>query len=655
MKKNQLQSFLHKQTSYSRPNQDWECGKQAQGYSCEAGPDTKGCCRTEYECQPHRAEMGWVCTRSNNYGGNCADGPMPNGECCKKIVPCMPIRSIRGKRNLLVKWSAFAVFAILILLLTSGYKADFFSPGELTFKHANIEKCSTCHEVFDKNVFGWIKQALSSNNVIHSSQKCLDCHQFGDNAHDAHGLMTDDLQQIRQRKNEYEGIEGKQLACQGCHLDHHGENSDLTAVAKQNCTYCHLLDQSIINAEHPEFKQYPYKRNTRIIFDHTTHEKKYYYNKAGDKRLETAPESCLSCHHSDDNGIKMQQHSYDEDCKSCHNDMFEEAESFIVFDLPELAFDTAELKVEWPENASGSITGFMAMLLASDKQFVEAVAGLNDYYDLTSLDKQNTLKIIKAIKKLFIEIDSQGANVFKQRMEKALNCQLNAQGQFKSGSLCENNKAELEQLVKLFPVKLFCKASKQWFPSLAKEYKEEVKTGSEHNYCNSVAVNAEEGGWILDELSIEYKPEKHKDEFLQSWLNLSSHKLDPVLAEKARLALFEELSSEDASVQCTKCHSIESADDNSLVINWMAPPVHLRQKAFIKFNHNAHIKYQEETICINCHVENKKSEYLEGYEDQDPVTFQSNFITKRKNCSSCHQQSMVKEQCHVCHNYHVSL
>ena len=100
--------------------------------------------------------------------------------------------------------------------------------------------------MFDKNIFGWIKQALSGNNVIHSSKKCLDCHQFGNNAYDAHGVASDDLQQVRQRKNGHEDIEGKQLACQGCHLEHHGENSDLTAVAKQNCAYCHQLDQSII-------------------------------------------------------------------------------------------------------------------------------------------------------------------------------------------------------------------------------------------------------------------------------------------------------------------------------------------------------------------------------------------------------------------------
>ncbi len=569
----------------------------------------------------------------------------------------MPIRSIKGKKSLLVKWSAFAIFALLALFLNSSYKADIFSPGELSFKHAKIEKCSACHQVFNKHFFDWAVQALSGSNTIHSSQKCLDCHQFGDNAHNAHGLSPDDLKLIMQEKKQFKEKPEQQLSCLNCHLEHHGENSDLTDVAKQNCAYCHQLEQSIINAKHPEFDKYPYTRNTRIIFDHATHANKYYYNKVGDQLLKTAPESCLSCHQTDDNGIKMLQHSYEKDCKSCHNEIFEEAESFIIFEIPELALDANELNTEWPEDANGTLTHFIVMLLATDKLFVEAVADAEDYFDLTGLDRKNTLKIITAIKNLFYEIDTQGAIVFRQRMEKALNCQSNEEGKFGSESLCEMNKTELEQLAKLFPVELFCEAKKRWFPHLANEYQKKQESAVNLSYCSndSIAKKTEFKGWSLDGLSIEYKPEQHGDGFLHSWLNLSSRKINGSLAERARLAMFDELNSKDASVQCTKCHSVESAGNNSFKVNWSDNSGYLGKKGFIKFKHDAHIKYQDEKVCNTCHVENKNAEYLQGYEDLNPLTFQSNFKTESKDCSSCHQQSMVKEQCQLCHNYHISL
>lgn len=654
----QLQTFIHKYTSYARPNQTWSCGKLDQGYSCEAGPDAQGCCRTEYECKPYKGETGWVCTRSNNYGGNCTDGPKLNGECCNKIIKCLPVRSIKEKRRLWVKWVTFCFFAVLLLFLNGHFKADVFSPGKLSFQHAKIEKCSTCHAIFDQHFFGWVQQAVSGKNVIHNSQKCLDCHKFGDNAHHAHGLASEELKQIKQAKEQVDDKEKKQLACLNCHLEHKGQESGLSDVAKQNCAFCHQLDPSIINAKHPEFVHYPYRRKTRIIFDHGTHANKYYYNKVGDQLLDTAPDSCLSCHQSDDNGIKMLQHSYDDDCKSCHNEIFEEAESFIVFEIPEIAFDGTELKVDWPEEASGMLTPFMIMLLATDSLFTEAVAELEDYDDLTGLNKQKTLKLIKSIKKLFYEVDHLGPIVFKQRMEKTLNCQLNGQGQFVSGSFCEIHKAELEQWVNIFPVNLFCEAKKRWFPHLLNEFEKILETDSKH-YCDknngSIVTTEVVGKWSLDSLIIEYRPEKHKDMFLKSWLDLTSQKLNQKVLEKTRLELFNELNSKNASVQCTKCHSIESADGKNFKVNWLANAGYSGKKEFIKFRHDAHIKYQDEKVCINCHTENEDAEYIESYENFDSSIFESNFITKSKDCSTCHLESMLNKQCQICHNYHIGV
>jgi len=643
----QLQKFIHKYSSYSRPNQSWSCGKQAQGYQCDAGPDAQGQCRTQYECTPYKKDARWICTRNNSQGGRCTEGPLANGDCCKQVVSCQPIRSIRGKRKLLVKWTVFTTFAVLMFFLSSHLRAEFFSPGDLSFKHAKIQECSTCHAVFDTSSFEWIKQALSGNFLIHNSNKCLDCHQFGEHAHDAHGLKADELKQLTPNKVKPEKSDKKQLACLNCHLEHHGENTDLTNVAKQNCAYCHDIEKSMTQNKHPEFTQYPFKQNTKIIFDHFTHSKKYYYNRAGDQLLETAPESCLSCHKSDDSGINMGQQSYDNDCKACHNEIFEESESFIVFDIPELAFEASELNAQWPEDARGTLTHFMILLLASDPLFTEAVTDLEDYFDLSELNKTNTLKLIKSIKNLYFEIDNKGPIALKQRLIKAFNCQFNDQGQ----SSCSINETELDQLVSLMPIQLLCEAKTRWFPKLDEEYKAE----SSH-YCANNNHNSESdtGEWILEELSIEYRPTKHNNPLIKTLLNLSSRELSSALTEKTRLELFNELISEDASVQCSKCHSVESVDAKNFKVNWPASDKSSTQKEFIKFRHDAHIKYQDESICNDCHQENSKDGYLDSYEDHDPLTFESNFITDNKACLSCHQNSMTETQCQTCHNYHIS-
>ena len=122
----QLQNFFHKVSPYARPNQSWVCGKHAQGNSCEAGPDKKGRCRTEYECTPYKEDDTWICSRSHAYGGSCDDGPFPDGQCCKKITGCLPIASIRKKRGLVVKWTVFITLAMFLFLLNSHLKAGFF-------------------------------------------------------------------------------------------------------------------------------------------------------------------------------------------------------------------------------------------------------------------------------------------------------------------------------------------------------------------------------------------------------------------------------------------------------------------------------------------------------------------------------------------------
>src|SRR5882724_6475419 len=50
--KEQLPSPEFNSGKYERPNQNWICGKAAEGKPCRIGPDAKGRCRAIYECRP---------------------------------------------------------------------------------------------------------------------------------------------------------------------------------------------------------------------------------------------------------------------------------------------------------------------------------------------------------------------------------------------------------------------------------------------------------------------------------------------------------------------------------------------------------------------------------------------------------------------------
>src|SRR6266581_675713 len=78
--KEQLPSPEFNSGQYERPNQNWICGKAAEGKPCRIGPNAKGRCRAACECQPAleikagETKGRYRCTRSTEYGGPCETG-----------------------------------------------------------------------------------------------------------------------------------------------------------------------------------------------------------------------------------------------------------------------------------------------------------------------------------------------------------------------------------------------------------------------------------------------------------------------------------------------------------------------------------------------------------------------------------------------------
>ena len=59
--------------------------------------------------------------------------------------------------------------------------------------------------------------------------------------------------------------------------------------------------------------------------------------------------------------------------------------------------------------------------------------------------------------------------------------------------------------------------------------------------------------------------------------------------------------------------------------------------------------------CLTCHSLEKGRPYLKSYEQGNPQSFASNFGAVKKDlCQTCHTSSMARQDCLLCHKYHVN-
>lgn len=664
-----LQKFGHQESPYDRPNQKWVCGKLSQGCPCELGPDKRGKCRVDFQCKPKGNAAGdsWKCTRPTVSGGLCVDGPLPDGTCCLPMTHCQPVRSLRYKRSVTVKWACVVTLGILIFFVYGGNSQSFISPGDLTYQHAKNADCRDCHEVFHKGVSGWVHQAFNAVNILDNNAQCLSCHQFNENAAKAHGLSELELKKVAYVTETDERMSiFQEIACMTCHIEHHGRNNNLLAVNSKNCAVCHDLPFNIGGKVHPDFRHYPYRKRTGIIFDHNQHYDKYFFDNSGENLRDSAPGSCLTCHISDKNGIKMDVRDFQGSCSACHNSSFEDSESFAVMTVP--ALNTDNLRgPSWPEDADAEITPFMKLLLSADNENLLSVLATLESDDLTDLEDEASQIIAWGIKELYYDIYKNGKNALKNRIVKAYYCQLNDKGQLIQEPACHLTISQLEALLSEFPLALFCSAQQEWFPELISEMelylslqgKKQGGSRRQSFVCKKInntiaSAISEEGNWQLDYFTLAYRPGEHGDDFFMAWLGVTQRHQGASIADLARKEIFAVLTSEDSAGQCNHCHSMDSSEPDNYLIQWSTAQWDPRYKDFIHFNHAGHLRHQGESVCETCHQRNKAADYLASYEHNNPLQFESNFSTEKAVCERCHEEAMTENQCQTCHNYHVS-
>ena len=165
---------------------------------------------------------------------------------------------------------------------------------------------------------------------------------------------------------------------------------------------------------------------------------------------------------------------------------------------------------------------------------------------------------------------------------------------------------------------------------------------------------ADYGGWYRQDYAIFYRPAGHKDKFVQSWLLLTGLQA-PKGDRSPAAAVFDLLTDKDAPGACTKCHSIDDIGDKGRIVNFSPPSVEIKKGRFTNFIHEPHFGILESRGCLTCHSLEKGRSYLQSYEQGNPATFVSNFGAVKKDlCQTCHTSSMARQDCLLCHKYHVN-
>ena len=165
---------------------------------------------------------------------------------------------------------------------------------------------------------------------------------------------------------------------------------------------------------------------------------------------------------------------------------------------------------------------------------------------------------------------------------------------------------------------------------------------------------AEYGGWYRQDNAIFYRPAGHKDKFIYSWLFLTGPQA-PKGATSPAAAVFDFLTNKEAQGSCTKCHSVDDIRGKGRVVNFSPPSVGSKQGRFTNFIHEPHMGIMDNRGCLTCHNLEKSRSYLKSYEQGNPQKFVPSFgAVKKELCQTCHASGMARQDCLLCHKYHVN-
>lgn len=682
-------------------------------------------------------------------------------------------RALRTKRNIISAWVAVLSAGLFILAIAYASDSRHFMPGPITTVHGTLEQCTDCHSNVSKGQFGWLHAVFAPADPDKDTKSCLTCHMMGEAARNPHGLELARLDayvrraeasphaskrstasRIREAALPVERTFPEGVFCATCHKEHNGQTFDLTAMSDAQCHTCHSVQFDDFHSSHPEFDSYPFRRRTRINFDHSGHFKKHFPEWRTKKNAKEVPPACTDCHTVSADGGHMDIKPFEQICTACHIDQITGVEratgpkGITLISLPGLDLETLKEKNvdvgEWPEDAEGEISPLMRLLIGRDEKHRNTLK-VTDELDLLDLTEASDAQIAEVktlaweVKRLVHTLTTAGMTDFFRRIKSATGARI--------------SKDLATQLSASMPHDVLLAAQREWLPDLASEIDEtpgeenedtspvfttetvsdessgtdaaeqeeedaeekpktvsasaasagqsgswridpfgrlikgnqppedeeddeaeeasdqegegsddEVDTAdadvSENNGAEEIEVDTEGwtelGGWYRKDFAILYRPVGHADPFLRAWLDLTSRLFAEDENNLARPA-FEELTHKDAQGQCAKCHSVDATKNASRVVNWTPSSLASRESPFTLFDHRPHFGVAQKDGCFSCHGMSKAKGYLETYKGTDPYTYVPNFKqVKKETCAACHGKMQVRQDCLLCHKYHVN-
>lgn len=311
-------------------------------------------------------------------------------------------------------WSSALAAAGLALALTYGGVAHVLLPGTIHAAHAPIEDCGVCHTNVQAGSFGWLQAIFKPSSERRDSEACVACHDLASAPFSAHSHPVDRLEALTQTKLKRQdsaetpwshaianvALPAEQaleagVFCATCHKEHRGDDANLSEMPAARCSGCHQVQFASFEKGHPPFRDYPFKRRTRINFDHASHFGEHFEkSRTQNDPVADVPDSCASCHTLSADKGNMDVKPFESVCASCHDHQIAGTERLsgpqgIAFlALPGLDVETLEAAghgvAQWPAGSEATITPFLAMLLGWDDQrraVLERLAAL-DLLDL---------------------------------------------------------------------------------------------------------------------------------------------------------------------------------------------------------------------------------------------------------------------------------
>lgn len=400
-------------------------------------------------------------------------------------------------RDRLAVLLAIGTVAILGSTFLLSRDTQFLMPGPLASAHGAIENCSACHTKSGRGKLTWI-HGLVAGDPLADSNACLTCHKMPDTAFNAHSAAAAVLEESTERLSTVAAatpaplsaraqnaafptgrVTERDLYCATCHQEHQGASFDLTKLSNEQCHSCHVVKFDTFDSHHPKFEDYPFKRRTRLIYDHAGHFGKHYPEVAQKDPAKRVPETCSTCHSSREDKRLMAVAPFEQTCATCHLDQITGKErasgpkGIAFLSLPGLDLQTLNSKNasvgEWPGESEADLAPFMKVMIGrteKGRSVIEAVDSL-DLQDLSGASDDQ----IEAVTNLVWEIKKVFYALISGKASDVLG-DLNVAGGRK---LSPNLIADLTAGI---PRDVLIGAQQQWLPNLAAEMANRTNPGS---------------------------------------------------------------------------------------------------------------------------------------------------------------------------------